>query len=56
MPPLRAILASLGPWGAAANALAVLDGRAGDERAVAALEARMVAPATPGAGVAAPAA
>ena len=46
MPTLRAILVSLGPSGAATNALAALDQRASDERAVADLESRIVAPGT----------
>jgi hypothetical protein len=56
MPTLRALLVSLGPSGATANARAVLDQRAGDERAIAALEARMDGPAPSGAEVVAPAA
>ncbi len=40
-PTLRALLVSLGPSGAAANALAALHQRTTEERAVAALEARI---------------
>jgi hypothetical protein len=46
MPALRALLVSLGPSGAAANALAALHQRTREERAVAALEARIAVRAT----------
>ena len=46
MPTLRTILVRLGPSGATANALAVLDQRVSEERAVAALEAHIVPPTT----------
>ena len=41
MPSLRAVLASLGSPGAAANARTACEKRATEERAVAALEARI---------------
>ena len=56
MPTLRALLVSLGPSGAAANALAALHQRTTEERAVAALEAQIADRATVPAGVVADAA